>query len=80
MPGLDRGDIRTAALSRPTLTSLDPLDGLASWLPVPICVLVHRPARVAVEHEHAFPARGHDLVALVAVHVDELKVVDRVQR
>ena len=81
VPGLDRGDVAGAPpRSRPTLTSLDPLDGCDSWLPVPMRVLVHRPRRVAVEHEHALPARHHDLVAMVAVDVDELKVVDRVQR
>ena len=35
---------------------------------------------VAVEHEDSLPGRHDDLVAPIAVHVDKLQIVNRVER
>ena len=42
--------------------------------------LAPAPCRVAVEHEDPFPGSRHDLVAPVGIQVDELEIVDRMQR
>ena len=79
VPRLDRGDVRPP-LATADLDLARPLGRLRLLVAVPIRVLVQCPAIVALEHEHALPGRQHDLVAPVAVQIDELEVVDRMQR
>ena len=42
------------------------------FAPEPFCV--------TIQHEYAFPCRHNDLVATIAVHVDELEIMGRMER